>query len=103
MSAGGDDANPPGFKYIGLGLAVGSGLFIGSSFVFKKKGLLAAQRKYNTTPGESHAYLKSAMWWTGMIIMILGEVLNFVAYMFCLLYTSPSPRDLSTSRMPSSA
>ena len=24
-------------------------------------------------------------------------------HMFCLLYTSPSPRDLSTSRMPSSA
>ena len=24
-------------------------------------------------------------------------------YNFCLLYTSPSPRDLSTSRMPSSA
>ena len=24
-------------------------------------------------------------------------------YMHCLLYTSPSPRDLSTSRMPSSA
>ena len=28
---------------------------------------------------------------------------NMVKYMFCLLYTSPSPRDLSTSRMPSSA
>ena len=25
------------------------------------------------------------------------------AYSYCLLYTSPSPRDLSTSRMPSSA
>ena len=25
------------------------------------------------------------------------------AYQDCLLYTSPSPRDLSTSRMPSSA
>ena len=24
-------------------------------------------------------------------------------HIFCLLYTSPSPRDLSTSRMPSSA
>ena len=24
-------------------------------------------------------------------------------YLLCLLYTSPSPRDLSTSRMPSSA
>ena len=27
----------------------------------------------------------------------------FFLVMFCLLYTSPSPRDLSTSRMPSSA
>ena len=26
-----------------------------------------------------------------------------VLYQHCLLYTSPSPRDLSTSRMPSSA
>ena len=30
-------------------------------------------------------------------IFILDEITN------CLLYTSPSPRDLSTSRMPSSA
>ena len=28
---------------------------------------------------------------------------NFVIANACLLYTSPSPRDLSTSRMPSSA
>lgn len=50
MSAGGDDANPPGFKYIGLGLAVGSGLFIGSSFVFKKKRVVgcAAQVQHDT-------------------------------------------------------
>ena len=82
MSLSDPESNPPGFKFIGLGLAVGSGLFIGSSFVFKKKGLIAAQRKYETTAGESHAYLKSPMWWTGMTIMILGEVLNFVAYMF---------------------
>ena len=26
-----------------------------------------------------------------------------IMYIICLLYTSPSPRDLSTSRMPSSA
>ena len=31
----------------------------------------------------------------------LGE--NGVRTIACLLYTSPSPRDLSTSRMPSSA
>ena len=28
---------------------------------------------------------------------------EFEHYKLCLLYTSPSPRDLSTSRMPSSA
>ena len=28
---------------------------------------------------------------------------EFQSYITCLLYTSPSPRDLSTSRMPSSA
>ena len=35
-----------------------------------------------------------------------GEIENFgdtVKIINCLLYTSPSPRDLSTSRMPSSA
>ena len=31
------------------------------------------------------------------------RVLSQMGYMPCLLYTSPSPRDLSTSRMPSSA
>ena len=28
---------------------------------------------------------------------------QYLWYIYCLLYTSPSPRDLSTSRMPSSA
>ena len=37
-------------------------------------------------------------------IIILGDVgINLGDSMYCLLYTSPSPRDLSTSRMPSSA
>ena len=33
----------------------------------------------------------------------IGFGTRYVAYLGCLLYTSPSPRDLSTSRMPSSA
>ena len=33
----------------------------------------------------------------------LEQQLEFDLARFCLLYTSPSPRDLSTSRMPSSA
>ena len=33
----------------------------------------------------------------------LTQTLPFTSNEACLLYTSPSPRDLSTSRMPSSA
>ena len=35
--------------------------------------------------------------------MILKKELNMVVDWSCLLYTSPSPRDGATSRMPSSA
>ena len=31
------------------------------------------------------------------------DKISISSYLACLLYTSPSPRDLSTSRMPSSA
>ena len=34
---------------------------------------------------------------------IVRTLNDFDGLYFCLLYTSPSPRDLSTSRMPSSA
>ena len=36
-------------------------------------------------------------------MMEVGKEFNIQPYGTCLLYTSPSPRDLSTSRMPSSA
>ncbi|WWC64817.1 uncharacterized protein I303_107431 [Kwoniella dejecticola CBS 10117] len=70
------------FKIVGICLAVGSGLLIGSSFVIKKKGLLQSTEKYGNVAGEGHGYLKSWLWWVGMITMILGEVCNFVAYAF---------------------
>ncbi|KAI9851584.1 MAG: hypothetical protein M1838_003296 [Thelocarpon superellum] len=73
---------PPIYKVIGICLAVGSGLFIGTSFVLKKKGLLAANMKYNEAAGDGYGYLKNVWWWTGMSLMILGEILNFVAYAF---------------------
>ena len=34
---------------------------------------------------------------------IQATLADAASFMACLLYTSPSPRDLSTSRMPSSA
>ncbi|KAF9156097.1 hypothetical protein BG015_007274 [Linnemannia schmuckeri] len=77
---GSNEANPPPtyYKFIGMALAISSGIFIGSSFVLKKKGLLRS----SAIAGEGHAYLKSKLWWTGMVMMIVGEILNFIAYSF---------------------
>ncbi|OAP56575.1 hypothetical protein AYL99_08687 [Fonsecaea erecta] len=78
-----DTANrPPVYKAIGLSLAVASGLFIGTSFVLKKTGLLKANAKYNEEAGEGYGYLKNFWWWGGMTLMIVGEICNFVAYAF---------------------
>lgn len=76
------EERPPVYKVIGICLAIGSGLFIGTSFVLKKVGLLKANEKYQEEAGEGYGYLKNAFWWGGMTLMILGEVLNFVAYAF---------------------
>ena len=73
---------PPAFKAIGIGLAIGSGAFIGTSFVLKKVGLLRANEKYHELAGEGYGYLKNTYWWAGMILMIVGEGLNFAAYAF---------------------
>ncbi|TBU54897.1 magnesium transporter NIPA-domain-containing protein [Dichomitus squalens] len=75
-----DSSQPSQYRAVGVVLAIGSGVLIGSSFVFKKKGLLSSQKGH--VMGEGVAYLKSPMWWTGMTIMILGELCNFVAYAF---------------------
>ena len=86
------DANrPPVYKAIGLTLAVASGLFIGVSFVLKKVGLLKANVKYNEEAGEGYGYLKNAFWWTGMTLMIVGEVCNFVAYALYVVLPSSAP------------
>lgn len=82
LSMGDPDERPSFYKAVGIGLAVGSGVFIGISFVLKKVGLLRANEKYNEIAGEGYGYLRNAYWWGGMILMILGEVCNFIAYAF---------------------
>ncbi|QRV94476.1 Magnesium transporter NIPA [Ceratobasidium sp. AG-Ba] len=46
----------------------------------EQKGLIKSQAGHEA--GEGVAYLKSALWWTGMSMMILGEICNFAAYAF---------------------
>ena len=77
-----DNNRPLVFKFVGVGLAVASGVFIGTSFVLKKLGLLKANKKYDEEAGEGYGYLKNAWWWGGMTLMAIGELCNFAAYAF---------------------
>ena len=74
--------------------------FLAAIVEYKEKVALAAERgeaKPRITNYLGECFLK--------IATHLSFKPNFVNYMFkdCLLYTSPSPRDVSLSRMPSSA
>ncbi|MEQ2169128.1 Magnesium transporter nipa2 [Goodea atripinnis] len=63
--------------YIGLALAISSSIFIGGSFILKKKGLLRLAKKGSMRAGQGgHAYLKEWLWWAGLLST------NFAAYAF---------------------
>ncbi|XP_007545145.2 magnesium transporter NIPA2-like [Poecilia formosa] len=69
--------------YIGLALAISSSIFIGGSFILKKKGLLRLAKKGSMRAGQGgHAYLKEWLWWAGLLSMGAGEAANFAAYAF---------------------
>ncbi|KAK1429002.1 hypothetical protein QVD17_11201 [Tagetes erecta] len=66
----------------GLILAISSSIFIGSSFIIKKKGLMKAALSGTRAGSGGHSYLLQPMWWAGMVSMVLGEIANFAAYAF---------------------
>ncbi|EEC09719.1 conserved hypothetical protein, partial [Ixodes scapularis] len=77
------DALAKSHFYTGLALAVSSSVFIGSSFIVKKKGLLRINKQGQTRAGAGgYGYLKEWVWWTGLILMAVGEAANFAAYAF---------------------
>ncbi|TNN21057.1 Magnesium transporter NIPA2 isoform 3 [Schistosoma japonicum] len=68
--------------YIGLGLALLSTIFIGTSFIFKKLALHRISRNGFRAGDGSLSYLCEWMWWMGFILMGVGEFANFLAYTF---------------------
>ena len=92
-------------------LITGGAGFIGSHVI----KLFVKDKSYNVFNLDSLTYAGSLNNIEGLekeenYTFIKGDICDkkllsslFKKYNFCLLYTSPSPRDLSTSRMPSSA
>lgn len=66
----------------GLVLALSSSIFIGSSFIVKKKGLKKAGASGVRAGFGGYSYLYEPLWWVGMITMVVGEIANFAAYAF---------------------
>uniref|UniRef100_A0A452Z5W3 Probable magnesium transporter n=1 Tax=Aegilops tauschii subsp. strangulata TaxID=200361 RepID=A0A452Z5W3_AEGTS len=66
----------------GLLLAVSSSLFIGASFIVKKKGLKKAGASGVRAGVGGYSYLLEPLWWIGLITMVVGEIANFAAYAF---------------------
>ena len=52
---------------------------------------------------DTISWFDDALHFTNWIFLVLALVLLVAPAVLCLLYTSPSPRDRSLSRMPSSA
>ena len=88
-----------------LGLLVSGGWYVTGVMGFDEFEPVPFESLTFIAPvGNAINYL---MTWTGATIgfgvaVVFGILCGSLTYA-CLLYTSPSPRDLSTSRMPSSA
>ncbi|GJN17017.1 hypothetical protein PR202_gb04055 [Eleusine coracana subsp. coracana] len=63
-------------------LTVASSAFIGVSFIVKKKGLRRAGAVGSRAGVGGYGYLREPLWWVGMVTMLVGEIANFIAYMF---------------------
>ncbi|CAN8276687.1 unnamed protein product [Cochlearia groenlandica] len=66
----------------GLILAVASSVFVGSSFILKKKGLKRAAANGTRAGIGGYTYLFEPLWWVGLVTMTIGEIANFVAYVY---------------------
>lgn len=69
-------------NWTGFILAMVSSAFIGSSFIIKKKGLRRAGVSGPSASVGGYGYLLEPLWWVGMVTMIVGEIANFVAYIY---------------------
>ena len=97
------------FRFIG-GLGVGASsvaapIYISEIAPAESRGRLVALYQFNIVFGILVAFLSNYLIGQYMGANSWRWMLGIEALpaIICLLYTSPSPRDLSTSRMPSSA
>lgn len=70
--------------YIGLGLAISSSVFIGSSFIIKKKGLIRLSRIGKRASAGGFGYLKDIVWWFGLLTSKFPIIFRICVGVRCL-------------------
>lgn len=66
VNSGGHRIDLLGF-WIGVALSVSSSIFIGASFIIKKRALLRLSKGGQRANQGGHGYLKDCLWWTGFL------------------------------------
>ena len=89
---------PPG-PATDAGFAVGSALFI-ITYSVNIIAVGATRRRLGVKKGKIRSFIPNQI---KRAREIISRTRNQVEHQICLLYTSPSPRDATLSRMPSSA
>ena len=80
----------------------GSSLILSCLTVSFSRGIVYSRVKRTPeSEKKTYVYLMKRKIKNKMLVYVPGTYIS--PFVLCLLYTSPSPRDLSTSRMPSSA
>ena len=77
---------------VGYFFIIGTAFFTAFSYIFGKK-----------VSDELFPETVAFYWFLGAFLVAILKRVIFTGLGFCLLYTSPSPRDGLLSRMPSSA
>ena len=99
-----------------ISIGTGTAIYVGADLgVGPRDGIMVGLETLGIKIGTARNLIELIAFLTGwllgglvgyvtiLFVIGIGPVVQLVLPYVCLLYTSPSPRDLSTSRMPSSA
>ena len=98
-------ASAIGATGIGIGFVAASEPVMAAAIETDFAGLKAGEQMIPVGSFQLPAYVSRPEKAKGSlpIVIVVSEIFGVHAYIACLLYTSPSPRDRTRSRMPSSA
>ena len=91
------------FPLMAVPLYMLAGYLMGAGGLSKRIINFANSLVGHITGGLAHVNILASMIFAGISGSAVADTAGIGRIIICLLYTSPSPRDLSTSRMPSSA